>query len=314
MTCYVIAGPTACGKSDLALEVAKACQGEIICMDSMQIYRYMDIGTAKPTQEEQREIPHHMLDIVNPWEPFSVAAYCAMAEKCASDILQRGKTPVFVGGTGFYLRALRHPMAMGGTSASPDIRKALEDEALEEGGPQRLHDKLERVDPLTAERLHVNDIRRVIRALEVYSVTGRPFSEQPVPENGKSKFEYRVICLNRERSVLYERIERRVDRMMELGLMEEVRNLLEMGVSPSAQAMQAIGYKEIIPLVQNQCTMKEAVDLLKLNTRHYAKRQLTWMRREEDVLWLDADEEHTFREAIQYLTGKEQTHDDQANP
>ena len=305
MTCYVIAGPTACGKSDLALKVAKECNGEIVCMDSMQIYRYMDIGTAKPTKEEQQEIPHHMLDIVEPWESFSVAAYCSMAEACAAEIIQRGKTPVFVGGTGFYLRALRHPMAMGGTSASPETRALFERKAQETDGPQRLHAKLEMVDPVTAGRLHVNDVRRVIRALEVYAVTGKPFSDQPVLDQVKPRFSYRVISLNRERSLLYERIEQRVDQMIEMGLIKEVELLLEMGVSPQAQAMQAIGYKEIIPLIQKQCSKDEVIAQLKLNTRHYAKRQLTWMRREEDVLWLNADQPDAGMKAIQYLTRKE---------
>ena len=168
-----------------------------------------------------------------------------------------------------------------------------------------LHERLEQVDPVTAQRLHVNDVRRVIRALEVYSVTGKPFSQQPRMEEEKPRFDYRVICLNRERKILYERIELRVDRMMEMGLKDEVARLLEMGVSPSAQAMQAIGYKEIIPLVQNTCSYDEAVSLLKLNTRHYAKRQLTWMRREEEVLWLDADQPDLLSKAMDYLTRKD---------
>lgn len=305
MACFVITGPTACGKSDLAMQLAKACDGEIICMDSMQIYRHMDIGTAKPTAEEQSEVPHHMLDIIEPGETFSVAAYSRMAEECAAQITARGHVPVFVGGTGFYLRALRHPMAMGGTAASPEIRAQLENEADGPDGPRMLHERLEQVDPVTAQRLHVNDVRRVIRALEVYSVTGKPFSQQPRMEEEKPRFDYRVICLNRERKTLYERIELRVDRMMEMGLKDEVARLLEMGVSPSAQAMQAIGYKEIIPLVQNTCSYDEAVSLLKLNTRHYAKRQLTWMRREEEVLWLDADQPDLLSKAMDYLTRKD---------
>ncbi len=305
MTCYVITGPTACGKSDLAMDVAKACGGEIICMDSMQIYRHMDIGTAKPTKMEQRDIPHHMLDVVDPWDSFSVAAYCSMAQECAERIIERKKVPVFVGGTGFYLRALRHPMAMGGTAASPEIRSRLEAEAQMEGGPQSLHERLEKVDPVTAGRLHVNDVRRVVRALEVYEVTGTPFSQQPVLPDEKTKFDYRVICLTRERSELYARIERRVDRMMEMGLPDEVAGLLKMGVSPQAQAMQAIGYKEIVPLIQGHSSKDEAAELLKLNTRHYAKRQLTWMRREENMLWLDADTHGVLEQAMVYLTGKE---------
>lgn len=305
MTCYVITGPTACGKSELAMQVAKSCGGEIICMDSMQIYRHMDIGTAKPTAQEQAEVAHHMLDIIDPWESFSVAAYSRMAEACAAQIIDRGHVPVFVGGTGFYLRALRHPMAMGGTAASPEIRAELEKQAEESNGPQLLHDQLEQVDPVTAQRLHPNDVRRVIRALEVYAVTGKPFSEQSRMEEEKPRFDYRVVCLNRNRAMLYERIELRVDHMMKMGLEDEVESLLKMGVSPAAQAMQAIGYKEIIPLVNKECSYEEAVSLLKLNTRHYAKRQLTWMRREEDVLWLEAGQPDLLTKTMEYLNRKD---------
>ena len=230
-TCYVITGPTASGKSALALNVAERCGGELICMDSMQIYRGMDIGTAKPTIEEQRRIPHHMLDIVSPDEEFSVSMYREMAEAIAQDVLRRGKIPVFCGGTGFYLRALRHPeLMMGNTPADPVIRAALEKEASTPDGKHDLHVQLEQVDPQTAERLHENDVRRVIRALEVYKVTGIPFSMQSQkmsPVSSDRQMEYRVICLNMERSELYARINRRVDEMMEAGLLSEVRRLLE---------------------------------------------------------------------------------------
>ena len=285
--CWVLTGPTASGKTALSIRLAKAHNCEIVCMDSMQIYRRMDIGTAKPTMEEMEGVPHHMIDVAEPDEAFSVARYQEMAEACIADIQARGKRALLVGGTGLYLRALRQPMAMGDVSADEAIRAELEAIALEEGGRQRLHDMLEAVDPTTAARLHVNDSRRVIRALEVYRLTGTPFSQQPQIETG-SRFDYRVATLTMDRALLYQRVEKRVDVMFAQGLAGEVRRLLDSGVPADAQAMKAIGYKELVPYVRGEATFEETDYLLKLNTRHYAKRQLTWMRREEDVLWVNS--------------------------
>lgn len=285
--CWVLTGPTASGKTALSIRLAKAHDCEIVCMDSMQIYRRMDIGTAKPTMDEMDGVPHHMLDVVEPDEEFSVARYQELAEGCIADIQARGKRALLVGGTGLYLRALRQPMAMGDVSADEAIRAELEAIALEDGGKQRLHDMLETVDPPTAERLHVNDTRRVIRALEVYRLTGVPFSQQPQIQT-ESRYKYRVATLTMDRALLYERIEKRVDIMLSQGLADEVRGLLDSGVPADAQAMKAIGYKELVPYVRGECTREEMEYLLKLNTRHYAKRQLTWMRREPDVLWVDS--------------------------
>lgn len=286
-TCWVLTGPTASGKTALSIRLAKAHQCEIVCMDSMQIYRRMNIGTAKPTLEEMAGIPHHMLDIADPAAPFSVARYQEMSEACIEGIHQRGHRALLVGGTGLYLRALRQPMAMGDVAADEALRAELEAIAAQEGGRQRLHDMLEAVDPVTAEKVHPNQVRRVVRALEVYRLTGVPFSQQPQIE-GESRFCYRVATLTMDRAILYARIEKRVDQMLQQGLVDEVRSLLDSGVSASAQAMQAIGYKEIVPFIRGEETQDEMEYLLKLNTRHYAKRQLTWMRREEDVLWVDA--------------------------
>ena len=284
--CWVLTGPTASGKTALSIRLAKAHDCEIVCMDSMQIYRRMNIGTAKPSMDEMEGIPHHMIDVAEPDEAFSVARYQEMAEACIADIHSRGKRALLVGGTGLYLRALRQPMAMGDVSADEAIRAELEAIALEEGGKQRLHDMLEAVDPTTAARLHVNDSRRVIRALEVYRLTGVPFSQQPQIET-ESRYEYRVATLTMDRSLLYQRVEKRVDMMFAQGLAEEVRGLLDSGVPADAQAMKAIGYKELVPYVRGEATFEETDYLLKLNTRHYAKRQLTWMRREPDVLWVN---------------------------
>lgn len=285
--CWVLTGPTASGKTSLSIRLAQRHNCEIVCMDSMQIYRRMNIGTAKPTADEMAGIPHHMLDVAEPTEAFSVARYQEMAEKCIEDIQLRGKRVLLVGGTGLYLRALRQPMAMGDVSADEEIRKELENLAAQEGGKQRLHDMLEAVDPQTAARLHLNDVRRAVRALEVFRLTGIPFSKQPQIE-ASSRFSYRVASLTMDRSLLYSRIEQRVDQMLQQGLVDEVRQLLESGVPADCQGMKAIGYKEIVPYLSGAATWEETVYLLKLNTRHYAKRQLTWMRREEDVLWVDA--------------------------
>ncbi len=285
--CWVLAGPTASGKTALSIRLAKEHNCEIICMDSMQIYRGMTIGTAKPTAEEMDGVPHHMVDIADPGEPFSVAQYQEIAERAAADIIARGKQPLYVGGTGLYLRALRHPMAMGMVTGDEAIRTELEQIAEQTDGRYLLHKQLQEIDPETAARLHVNDVRRVVRALEVFRLTGVPFSQQPQVE-AEPPFEYRVASLTMDRALLYQRIEKRVDLMLEAGLVDEVRQLLAAGIPADAQALKGLGYKELIPYLSGNCTLEEAVYELKLGTRHYAKRQLTWMRREEDVLWVDS--------------------------
>ncbi len=303
--CWVLAGPTASGKTALSIRLAKEHNCEIICMDSMQIYRGMTIGTAKPTPAEMEGIPHHMLDVADPGEPFSVAMYQQMAEAAASDIIARGKQPLFVGGTGLYLRALRHPMAMGMVTGDEKIREVLEHEAEQTDGRFKLHRRLFEVDPDTANRLHVNDVRRVVRALEVYQLTGVPFSKQPQVE-AESPYQYRVASLTMDRALLYQRIEKRVDMMLEDGLVDEVRALLEDGVPADAQVLKGLGYKELIPYIRGECTLEEAVYELKLGTRHYAKRQLTWMRREEDVLWVDSLQPDAYQKLEAWFTKGEE--------
>ena len=300
-TCWVLTGPTASGKTALSIRLAKAYQCEIVCMDSMQIYRGMNIGTAKPTLAEMDGIPHHMIDVANPEEAFSVARYQELAEECIADIQARGKRTLLVGGTGLYLRALRQPMAMGDVAADDKIRAELEALAAQENGKQRLHDMLAEVDPDTAARLHLNDVRRAVRALEVYQLTGVPFSKQPQLQ-GEGRFTYRVASLTMDRALLYARIEKRVDQMIEQGLIEEVRSLLDSGVPADCQAMKAIGYKEIVPYIRGEASWEETDYLLKLNTRHYAKRQLTWMRREEDVLWVDALRDDAYQTLENWYT------------
>lgn len=303
--CWVLAGPTASGKTALSIRLALAHQCEIVCMDSMQIYRGMDIGTAKPTHEEMHGIPHHMLDVAEPAEPFSVARYQEMAEEAIAGIHSRGHQALLVGGTGLYLRALRHPMAMGMVTGDSSLRAKLEDEAKKTDGRFLLHQRLSEVDPETAARLHVNDVRRVVRALEVYQLTGTPFSKQPQTE-AEAPFQYRVASLTMDRQVLYQRIEQRVDRMLEDGLVEEVRALLASGIPADAQALKGLGYKELIPYLQGNCSLEDAVYQLKLGTRHYAKRQLTWMRREEDVFWVDSLHPEAYQQLeTWFLQGEE---------
>ena len=242
-----------------------------------------------------------MIDVAEPTENFSVARYQDMAEACIADIQSRGKRALLVGGTGLYLRALRTPMAMGDVAADDSIRAELEALAATENGKQQLHDMLAAVDPDTAARLHLNDVRRAVRALEVYKQTGVPFSKQPQLAL-ESKFKYRVATLTMDRALLYARIEKREDLMIQQGLLAEVEGLLNSGVPADCQAMKAIGYKEIVPFLRGESTWEETDYLLKLNTRHYAKRQLTWMRREEDVLWVEALSPDAYNVLEQWYT------------
>lgn len=301
-TCWVLTGPTASGKTALSLRLAMNHNCEIICMDSMQIYRGMDIGTAKPTADERGLVPHHMVDVVDAKDDFSVAQYQEMAEACIEDIQSRGKRPLLVGGTGFYLRALRQPMAMGNVTGNEQIREELQQIAEQQGGRERLHRELEDVDPQTAARLHVNDVRRVIRALEVYRLTGCPFSQQTLKQTD-CRYRYRAATLTMDRKILYQRIDQRVDQMIDQGLVREIQELLASGLPRDAKAFKAIGYKELIPYCMGEDTLENAIYQLKLNTRHYAKRQLTWMRREEDVLWVDSLAENAYQQLENYYTG-----------
>ena len=298
--CRVLTGPTASGKSGLALEIAARMGWDILCMDSMQIYRRMDIGTAKPTAEEQRLVPHHLLDIRNPEESFSVSEYVPEAERLITDLHREGKSVLFVGGTGLYLQALMMPMGMGNVPANPALREELNRLALTEEGKCLLHSRLEKCDPETAARLPVNDIRRTIRAIEVSEASGIPFSRQ---ENrpAESPFEWRVVSTFMDRSVLYDRINRRVDQMIRDGLEAEVRGLLAGGVPETAQSMSALGYKEMIPCIHGLIAPEQAADDIKTGSRHYAKRQMTFLKRLPGIRYVDtgsADAGITIRQIL----------------
>ena len=281
-----VAGPTASGKTSLSIALAKALDGEVISCDSMQIYRGMDIGTAKPTKDEMGSIVHHMLDVVSPGDDFSVSRYCEMADPILQDILARGKTAIIAGGTGLYMDAL-----IRGNSFAPfpstGMREKLEAEA-DALGMEAMAQKLRAIDPESADRLPVADRKRIIRALEVYYETGETITQhnrktQAIPP----KYNPIWFALEDEnRQDLYDRIDARVDRMLELGLMDEIHRLLAQGIAEKCTAMQAIGYKEFLDAVHGRCTTEEAADLVKQSSRRYAKRQLTWLRRNEAIHWL----------------------------
>ena len=280
-----LVGPTASGKSVLALLAAQALEGEIVCMDAMQVYRGMDIGTAKPTAREQALAPHHLLDVADPDQPFSVADYLPLARAAIDGILARGCLPVLCGGTGLYLRALSRGLSLGGTRADPMIRARYQ-RLADSRGNEAVHAVLMERDPDTAARLHPNNLRRVIRALEVQELTGRPFSAQAMPSDADGPYDMRLFALDWPRERLYQRIDRRAGRMLEEGLAEEVRSLLKGGLSLDAQSMQGLGYKELVPYLEGRATREQTVELLSRRTRNYAKRQLTWFRADARIRWL----------------------------
>lgn len=297
-----ITGPTASGKTALSIALAQRLRTEIISSDSMQIYREMDIGTAKPTAAEQAAVPHHMIDIVDPGEPFSVARYVQMADQCARTLLQAGKIPLVVGGTGLYLDALIEGSAFPGDETDHSIREKYEQMAREQGN-EAVHARLQQVDPVAAERLHPNNLKRVIRALEVFEQTGLTldaFNQQ----NKRPEPKYQAIKIGlcpSNREILYGRINQRVDQMLKEGLLEEAGHLFREG-KLTGTAAQAIGYKELADYFSGNGSMEECVEILKRRTRNYAKRQLTWIKRDPTVFWLTYDAGADFAQVLQRST------------
>ncbi len=281
-----VVGPTASGKTDYAIRLAKERGGEVVSCDSMQIYRHMDIGTAKPTSEEMQGIPHHMIDIAEPEENFSVARFVKLARECIDDILERGKIPVLCGGTGLYFDSIINNLEFSEMETDEEYRQSL-NALAEEKGCEFVHRMLREVDPRSADAIHPNNLKRVIRALEIYKVSGKPKSVLDREQRGEPLYEGEIFGLSRPRDVLYDRINRRVDIMMEQGLLEEVKTLLSMGISPKATSMQAIGYKELVWYLDGTLPLKEAVDKIKQESRRYAKRQITWFKRNPDIIWLE---------------------------
>ena len=304
----VIGGPTACGKTGFSIKLAKEIGGEIISADSMQVYRYMDIGTAKVTPEEADGVPHYLIDEFDPDEEYNVMLFQQKAKAYMEQIWAKGKVPILVGGTGFYINALLYDNDFTETENDTSYREECYKLAQEQG-PEVLFERLKEVDPEYAEIMHANNVKRVTRALEYHYLTGQKFSEHNAEQKEKeTPYDAAVIILNMDREKLYERIELRIDIMMEQGLLEEVKGLLDRGYTPDLVSMQGIGYKEFIPYFNGECTLEEAVTQLKTNTRRFAKRQLTWFRRQIEGLWVDLSKstgEEAMSDVLEYLKQQE---------
>lgn len=286
----VLTGPTAAGKTELSIALAKKLNGAIISADSMQVYKYMNIGSAKIRPEEMQGVRHYLVDVLDPREEFHVARFQQMAKEALEEIYRNGQLPIVVGGTGFYIQALLKDIDFDESSGELPCRKELEETARREGGAV-LYERLKQVDPESAEVIHPNNVKRVIRALEFYQETGQPISLHNREQKEKQPpYTYAYFVLNDDRARLYERIDRRVDRMVEQGLVEEVRWLKEHGYDRSLVSMQGLGYKELFPYLDGTCSLEEAVEIIKRDTRHFAKRQITWFKREPDVIWLNQQE------------------------
>ena len=283
----ILTGPTAVGKTELSIELAKRVDGEIISADSMQVYQYMDIGSAKVTPEEMRGVPHHMINVLKPDDEFHVVKFQEMVKGCIREIYERGKIPILVGGTGFYIQAVLYDIDFTENGSDDRYRRELEGLASKKGNDY-LHRMLEKIDAVSAGQIHAHNVKRVIRALEYYKETGEPISVHNERERQKEspyRFAYFVLTDKRER--LYERINGRVDQMMEDGLLDEVRSLRNRGYTRQMVSMQGLGYKEILGYLDGEYGLEEAIYILKRDTRHFAKRQLTWFKREREVYWID---------------------------
>ena len=301
----VICGPTASGKTRMAVELALAHNGEVVSADSMQIYRTMDIGTAKPTAEEMRGVPHHMLDVADPAEDFSVACYVEKAAACVDDILARGKLPIVAGGTGLYIDSLLSGRSFAAFDPDSDLRARLEQELAQEGGAAMLA-RLAGIDPEAAARLHPNDAKRIVRALEVWYATGKTITwHNEQTQKRPPRYEALTLGLAFERREdMWRRIDRRVDEMMSAGLVDEVRGLLDRGIPDKCPAMQAIGYKEMVAALRSHGDVQAAAEEIKLRSRQYAKRQLTWFGRNPSVFWHRWGEKPDIGAALQVSTEK----------
>ena len=300
----VIVGPTAVGKTKVAIQLAKRINGEIVSADSMQVYKNMDIGTAKPTTEEMEGIKHYMIDIVEPDQEFSVAKYKEMTLECMDDVIKSNKVPIIVGGTGLYINAVVENIEFSETISDCEYRKELGNKAEKEGA-EFLHKELEDIDPQAAAKIHKNDLKRIIRALEVFKYTGKPISyHQQISKQNPSKYEFIMFGLTMNREKLYTRINQRVDKMLKGGLKQEVKKLIDMGISDKSTSMQGLGYKEMAGYFRGTKTIDEVTDIIKRDSRRYAKRQLTWFRRNACINWIDIEEDEkddAIKKIINYL-------------
>lgn len=283
----ILSGPTAVGKTALSIELAKRVNGAIISADSMQVYKYMDIGSAKIMPEEMDGIKHYLIDALEPSDEFNIVVFQKMAKAALDEIYANGQIPIIAGGTGFYIQALLYDIDFENQDCNDEYRTNLERIAKEQGA-EVLHARLEEVDPVSAEKIHANNVKRVIRALEFYDLTGKRISEHNETEKQKeSPYNFAYFVLTDERENLYKRIDMRVDIMVKKGLLDEVKRLKEMGYHRDMVSMQGLGYKEILDYLDGKCTLEEAIYIIKRETRHFAKRQLTWFRREREVCWMD---------------------------
>lgn len=294
----ILTGPTAVGKTKASIGLAKALNGEIISADSMQVYKYMDIGSAKIRPEEMDGVKHYLVDVLEPDEEFHVVKFQQMAKDALNEIYEKGKVPIVVGGTGFYIQALLYDIDFSESNEDTSYRTELENLAAEKG-VDFVHNMLREVDPASADAIHANNLKRVIRALEFYKQTGEKISEHNEKERAKeSPYEFCYFVLNDDRDRLYQRIDLRIDQMVEEGLLEEVSALKDKGYTKDMVSMQGLGYKEILDYLNGECTLEEAIYILKRDTRHFAKRQLTWFRREKDVIWVNKNEFNHDEEQI----------------
>jgi len=297
----VILGPTCVGKTQISLKLADILKGEIVSFDSRQVYKLMDIGTAKPTKEEREKIRHHLIDLVFPGEKFTAADYGKKARETIRQIIKRNKQPIAVGGSGLYLKAMIEGFFQG-PKADEKIRKRLEREAQELGGPH-LFSRLKEVDPQAAKRIHPNDSVRIIRALEVYELTGKPISFwQREGSYEPSAMEFVKIGLNLERKELYQKINLRTEEMIAQGFLDEVKMLKKKGFTPKLKALKTVGYQELFDYLDGKLDLQEAIEKIKVNTRHYAKRQLTWFGKDKEIIWLDAEDDNLIKKILEHFS------------
>lgn len=301
----IISGPTGVGKTNLSIALAKLIGGEIISADSMQVYKYMDIGSAKVTVEEMDGVTHHLIDVLSPMDSFDVNRFQSMAYKAMDEIYERGHIPIIVGGTGFYIQSVLYNIDFQNEPTDQTYRKELEQLYTEKGG-KYLHEMLQKVDAKAAEEIHENNVKRVIRALEYYKQTGEKISDHNQKQKEKiSPYDFTYFVLTDDRQKLYQRIDERVDEMVEQGLVDEVKKLKSMGCDSSMVSMQGIGYKEILDYLEEKYSLERAIYLIKQGSRHYAKRQLTWFRREKDVTWINKkDFSYDNHKILEYMKQK----------
>jgi len=297
-----IVGPTAIGKTATAIELARRLNGEIISIDSRQVYRGMDVGTAKPTLRQQQEIPHHLIDILELNEQISAGQYRERALQVVKDIWSRGKLPIFVGGSGMYIKAMVQGIFRESIT-DESVREKIKSE-LDGKGSVALYNRLMDIDPTLAIKIHINDVKRITRALEIYEITGKPPSEHYKTQKTDPPFPYRIFVLTMERGKLYERINKRVDQMIADGLVDEVKNLLQSGLRRNLDALLTLGYREVILYLDDKCSFDEMVENIKRNTRRYAKRQLTWFRNQLDATWITVSEEQSISDVAEIIINR----------